>query len=821
MRFITISAAILLGSASAAAQGQHRPNSAQTPAKGETTTTPITTSAQAQKTPLEKGLSGPGMNFVSGGSDTCGTAVAISGPGPFLGDNVGATTDGPAGFCATTGQDVWYDWTSTVTGPVTATTCNAGSNFDTVLHIYDGAGCVGPVLGCNDDAACSFSGLRSTATFAAVNGNVYKIRVAGFSTSTGSYELTFSVPPPPGAGDLCGSPLIAVTGANAFDLTGNTTGPEGQSEAACLAFGTDDITNDEWWTWVADCTGTATVTLCGGTAVDTKVAAYNGSGCPGGPALACNDDTCGLQSQIGFAVTNGSSYTIQLGTFPGAGAGAGTFTISCAGVIPPEDNCATPAIAVTGVNPFDLAGNSTGPEGQAEGICLFFGSMAIENDEWYTWIADCTGTATVQLCGQTTVDSKVAAYNGSGCPGGPALACNDDFCGLQSSITFACTSGNPYTIQLGTFPGASIGAGTFTIQCDAPPPPSGPCDILHDGSTENSLGFNSTAADVLWLHSQGEIGTSTVVKSIATAWGSLPFGGGPPNGTAARVGIWSDPNQDRDPTDAVLIQSVNTFVVGTNTDALQVVNLSPSVLVNGRYFIGASCQGATFQAPLDQSSGPGGNFVWVCGNPTGVLNYNSIGTAPFPPQQEDNFAPGRWLLQGDCKDIEITEMCGVTLPTDCPCGNGGLPGNGCGNSVNPSGAHLSGSGNSIISADTVSIVATGVRGGNPELALFFSGGETAQNPVNDGLLCAGTPICRLWIWKVFGTGGQSITLTGPDGTTIPPNVGIAQRSADLGRPIQNSETRVYTIWYRDPANFACASPALSNYTNGLRILWSQ
>ena len=665
MRLITISAAILLGSALSAANAQQL-GASNTPAKG----------------PLQKGLNGRGLGnmIVGGGSDTCGTATAISGPGPFAGDNLGANTDGPAA-CGAIGADVWYNWTANSTGSTIASLCGSGTNYDSVLQIFDTAACTGTSLGCNDD----FCGLVSQVTFNAVNGNVYKVRVGGFASSTGSYSLTFSAPPPPPTNDECTSPLPAVTGVNAFNNTAATT------SAQC----------------------------------------------------------------------------------------------------------------------------------QTEGACLFFGSMAIDHDTWWTWTAPGTGTATVQLCGgQTTIDSKVSAFDGTGCPSGATLACNDDFCGLQSQISFPVTNGSPYTIQLGTFPGAAGGSGTFTISFSGPPPPSGPCDILHDGSTENSVGVNNTAFDILWIHSQGETGVTTVVKSISTAWGSLPFGGGPPNGTPARVGIWSDPNGDRNPTDAVLIASANTVVAGSNTDALQTVQISPSVLVTGRYFIGASCTGGTFQAPLDQTTAPGAGFVWIVGDASGTINYNSIGTSSIPPLDEDNVAPGHWLLQGDCKDIDITEFCGVTAPGDCPCGNDGLIGNGCANSVNAAGAHLSGAGNPIVSADNVSVSASGVRRGNPTLGLFFSGSEVAPAPVNDGLLCAGAPICRLWTWSIPGPGGGTITLTGPDASTIPPNVSISQRSADLGRAISNGETRVYTVWYRDPANFACASPAVSNYTNALRILWS-
>ena len=46
----------------------------------------------------------------------------------------------------------------------------------------------------------------------------------------------------------------------------------------------------------------------------------NGAGAGGG----CNDDSCGLQSLITFNATSGTSYLLQVGTFPGAAGGTGS-----------------------------------------------------------------------------------------------------------------------------------------------------------------------------------------------------------------------------------------------------------------------------------------------------------------------------------------------------------------------------------------------------------------------------------------------------------------------------------------------------------------
>jgi hypothetical protein len=99
--------------------------------------------------------------------------------------------------------------------------------------------------------------------------------------------------------------------------------------------------------------------------------------------------------------------------------------------------------------------------------------MGITNDVWFIWTAAATGTATLSLCGGTSMDSKIAVYAGGGCPAGAALACNDDSCGVQSQLSFAATAGTQYTIQIGNFPGAAGSSGTFVLCVAAPQ-----CDLV-------------------------------------------------------------------------------------------------------------------------------------------------------------------------------------------------------------------------------------------------------------------------------------------------------------------------------------------------------
>jgi len=135
---------------------------------------------------------------------------------------------------------------------------------------------------------------------------------------------------------------------------------------------------------------------------------------------------------------------------------------------PSNDECTSP-IAIVGLNTsYDLTGATTNlADGQNEPLCNIAGFIGIDSDIWFTWVAPSDGQANLSGCvGMAALDTKIAVYLGSGCPSsGSALACDDDSCPFpgSSSVAWACTGGLTYLIQVGLFPGASPGAGSFSI----------------------------------------------------------------------------------------------------------------------------------------------------------------------------------------------------------------------------------------------------------------------------------------------------------------------------------------------------------------------
>ena len=144
------------------------------------------------------GLSGAyQLNIAESASvnDSCFSAEAVSdGAYPF--GNCLGTTDGQTftGAC-TIGQvsnDLWYQYTAGCNGQVSVDTCT-GTDFDTALVVYRSSTCglniSANIVACDDDAC----GLHSRVVFDATAGQVYTIRVGGFSSGQrGSGILTIA-----------------------------------------------------------------------------------------------------------------------------------------------------------------------------------------------------------------------------------------------------------------------------------------------------------------------------------------------------------------------------------------------------------------------------------------------------------------------------------------------------------------------------------------------------------------------------------------------------------------------------------------------------
>ena len=168
--------------------------------------------------------------------------------------------------------------------------------------------------------------------------------------------------------------------------------------------------------------------------------------------------------------------------------------------------------------------------------------------------------------------------------------------------------------------------------------------------------------------------------------------------------------------------------------------------------------------------------------------------------------PAGWLVLMPDVFTQGTAYCsGDGSAAACPCGNNGLAGRGCANSVNPDGARLRGTGFASLGTDSLTLIGEGMPNSN---ALYFQGTATTSAGAGfifgDGLRCAGGTIVRLG------------TKTNAAGTSRFPLVG--DQSVSLRGQVQQPSSRYYQVWYRNAA--AYCSAGTFNLTNGLDVTWT-
>jgi hypothetical protein len=263
--------------------------------------------------------------------------TTISGAtGCIEGTNVDATgeTDEPT----VTGEtnSVWYSWTAPGDGTVSFRTY-IRSLEDSTLGVYTGAAVNELALVGDDDD--SF-GLASRVTFEAANGTTYRIRVAGFGNSAGTFALEWGGGcPPPGNDDFADATVI--TGAS-----GSSTG--GTNEAATLETGelnTHDVCTDNdcapettsdlggtsvWYAWTApddlDALDVCVTSTDEGLGLDPRIGVYTGS--LAGlieVAYSFNFDSSLCDSIVTFDAVQGTTYMFGVG---GEAGSTGVFDLS-------------------------------------------------------------------------------------------------------------------------------------------------------------------------------------------------------------------------------------------------------------------------------------------------------------------------------------------------------------------------------------------------------------------------------------------------------------------------------------------------------------
>ena len=131
-----------------------------------------------------------------------------------------------------------------------------------------------------------------------------------------------------------------------------------------------------------------------------------------------------------------------------------------------------------------------------------------------------------------------------------------------------------------------------------------------DGSGESSLGAGG-GIKVIWLNAFTAVAGGNTIESIDIAFGHNGNEDPPPNGTTAIAYLWSDPNDDGNPLDAVLEATVAGTVQSSHTDTfINFALASPVTIGVGEVFF-VGFQSIDFAVSRDTNSDAGQSWLFT------------------------------------------------------------------------------------------------------------------------------------------------------------------------------------------------------------------
>src|SRR6476659_4235129 len=164
--------------------------------------------------------------------------------------------------------------------------------------------------------------------------------------------------------------------------------------------------------------------------------------------------------------------------------------------------------------------------------------------------------------------------------------------------------------------------------------------MIDDGTAEDSIGLTSGGTFVA-CNSFPVTGGNNVITSISIAWGTPAFPDPTLNGLPYTAVLWSDPNGDGSPTDAVVLAMAPGVISQQGTDTFITTAIPPTMVTTANFFVGflVTHTAGQFPAAFDESAPiPNRSFIAL------TSNINDLsGAAPI----ESFGLVGNWLIRAD------------------------------------------------------------------------------------------------------------------------------------------------------------------------------
>ena len=209
---------------------------------------------------------------------------------------------------------------------------------------------------------------------------------------------------------------------------------------------------------------------------------------------------------------------------------------------------------------------------------------------------------------------------------------------------------------------------------------------------------------------------------------------------------------------------------------------------------GGAWTNGVLDVPLSAISGPSGTWT--------------LEIRDWKPQDTGGLAS--WTLAGVQGGFATYCYGTGVMATDCPCQASGASGRGCPNSSDSFGAGLVAEG--LVALHNVAFHCSGEPANALTVLLQGTSNVAGGTLFGDGVRCVGGSLLRLYV-RNASNGIFEAPIAG--------ELGVPERSAQLGDTLLPGSARYYQAYYRDPAPAFCPAPqgATFNVSSAVAVSW--
>lgn len=174
--------------------------------------------------------------------------------------------------------------------------------------------------------------------------------------------------------------------------------------------------------------------------------------------------------------------------------------------------------------------------------------------------------------------------------------------------------------------------------------------MVDDGASEDAVGL-TFGGDVIALNEFAVIPGSETITTVSIAWGTPVFPDPSLNGLSYTVAVWSDPNGDGNPSDAVLLTTANGVVALQGTNTFLTTDIPDTTITTPNFFVGfliANTVAGQFPAAFDETNPTFSKRSYVAGGSAGTGDINNLNNNELPVTAIESFGlVGNWLIRAD------------------------------------------------------------------------------------------------------------------------------------------------------------------------------